>query len=89
MQKITDYVFSNSWQVKELKLKQGLLCRFVQPLKNIPRGAVMQFVGFEDVDNHFGRFVFMNKAGEIVELPGDFSGRNSLSELKSAMVPAE
>lgn len=87
MKKITDYVFYNSWQLAELNIKPREKYIVLANLCDLKRGEVIQFVGFDDVDNHYGIFVFTNTSGAVLEVTGDFSScdQSRLKELKNAL----
>lgn len=47
----------------------------------------MKFVGFDDVDNHYGIFVFTDSRNRILEVSGDVFGGGGrfIDELKRAI----
>ncbi|PTU73464.1 hypothetical protein DBO85_14145 [Pseudomonas mangrovi] len=71
---ITDYVFSNSWQLNELNMRPGDEYSVLADLCDLRQGEVVRFIGFDDVDNHYGIFVFIRADGAVLEVSGDFSG---------------
>lgn len=87
MKQLSDYTFYNSWQLNELNLKQGSDCLILEDLGDLRKGQVVSFAGFDDVDNHYGIFVFTDSTGAVLEVKGDFSGSESykLIELKRAI----
>jgi hypothetical protein len=82
MKNFSNFEFSNSWQVTELNLKQGERYKILLDLASISAGEIAIFLGFEDIDNHHGNFVFQKLSGQIVEISGDYSGRDHSSYLK-------
>lgn len=87
MKQLSDYIFYNSWQLNELNLKQGSDYLILVDLGDLRKGQVVKFAGFDDVDNHYGIFVFMDSTGAVLEVKGDFSASESdkLIELKRAI----
>lgn len=82
MKNVYDYVFSHSWQPQKLQLQQGAQYHVFTELGPFKPGEMAIFLGFEDIDNHYGKFVFKKPDGEIVEFPGDYSGPTHSSFLK-------
>ncbi|HMU66802.1 MAG TPA: hypothetical protein PKE57_06645 [Cellvibrionaceae bacterium] len=87
MKNVYDYVFSQSWQTQELQLQQGVQYPIFTELGPFKPGEMAIFLGFEDIDNHYGKFVFKKHDGEIVEFPGDYSGptHTSFLQIKCAL----
>jgi len=87
MKKISDYIFSNSWQLEKLDLIQGSDYLILNDVGDLRKDQIVKFSGFDDVDNHYGIFVFIDPAGKILEVKGDFSGpeHHSFKELQSAI----
>jgi hypothetical protein len=87
MKKISDYVFYDSWQLKELDLRRGNDYVVSNDLGDLKKGKTVRFVGFDDVDNHYGVFVFTDSEGVVLEVSGDFSGSEHVRylELKQAL----
>jgi len=85
---VTDYSFRDSWQVSELKLKPGTIYKVRAGFDDLQEGNEVEFVGFEDVDNHFGRFVFKDKESRLLEVCGDFCSNQhpSFKKLRNALV---
>ena len=75
MKKLTDFIFYASWQVKEMGLKVGAWYLAANDLSELKAGDIVKFEGFEDVDNHYGRFVFTDKSGNVRVVDGDFSSQ--------------
>lgn len=90
MKKVTDYIFYDSWVLKELAMESGAEYIVLQDLCDLRKGQVVKFIGFDDVDNHFGRFVFTNQDGAVLEVDGDFSSseHSRFKELKNALSKA-
>ena len=76
MKKVTDYIFSQSWQLEQLNLVQGADYIVLNNMGDLRKGKIVKFAGFDDVDNHYGIFVFTDATGKVIEVKGDFSGRN-------------
>lgn len=74
MKSLTDYIFYDSWQEKKLNLKAGDRFRVIQTIGKLSCGDEVTYVGFDDVDNHYGIFVFKNQSNQALEISGDFSG---------------
>lgn len=72
MKKVTDFIFHDSWHVNEMGLKVGSLYLAKNDFSQLKAGEVVKFAGFEDVDNHYGRFVFTNQSGQVLVVDGDF-----------------
>ena len=70
------YTFHDSWQLKELNLVPNERYRVLYDVGDLKKGEIVSFIGFDDVDNHYGIFVFNNDSGKILEVTGDFSGPN-------------
>lgn len=86
MKKISDYIlFYDSWQLRELNLKPGEEYLVVTDLGHIKKDNLVKFIGFDDVDNHYGIFVFTDSDGNVLEVSGDFSGSSSLKRLEAAL----
>ncbi len=90
MKKISDYIFYDSWQSKDLDIKPGQEFTVLMDFGDLKKGALVRFVGFDDVDNHFGIFVFTDAKGAVLEVAGDFSGPDhwSFKNLKNALFGA-
>jgi len=87
MKKVTDYNFVNSWAVKELGVKPNEDYLVVKDVADLKQGELVKFVGFDDVDNHYGIFVFVDANGRLLEVTGDFSSptHSSMTNLKLAL----
>jgi hypothetical protein len=85
MKKLTDYIFYSSWQLGELDIKPDEEYLVLNDVGGLKKGEVVRFVGYDDVDNHYGIFVFVDFAGLVLEVSGDFSGRSSMANLKTAL----
>lgn len=55
------------------QLVPGERYRVRQPIGQLVAGTIVTFVGFEDIDNHHGRYQFRDGSGAIVVVDGDFS----------------
>lgn len=90
MKNISDYIFYDSWQLKELNLKQGNAYIVLSDLGDLKTGKIVKFIGFDDIDNHYGKFVFTDSKGQVIEVCGDFSSLTSgcLLDLKQVLIDA-
>ena len=79
------YTFYDSWQPNALGLVPNEQYRVLADLGPLQQGAVVTYAGFDDVDNHFGIFVFVDAQDEVLEVRGDFSGSASVAEVKMAL----
>ena len=89
MKKLTDYIFYDSWQLDELNIKSYEEYLVLSDLGDLKKGEKVRFIGFDDVDNHYGIFVFVDAAGRVLEVSGDCSGRDHacIKGLKAALSP--
>ncbi|MFP5393424.1 MAG: hypothetical protein ACLGI6_18055 [Gammaproteobacteria bacterium] len=85
MKTFSDYTFYDAWQLRELNMKAGDAYRVLTTIDDLAEGDVVRCVGFDDVDNHYGIFVFEDAAGKLREVRGDFSGDQSLGRLRTAL----
>lgn len=87
MKKVTDYIFSNSWQLEQLNLVQGSSYLALNDIDDLRKDQTVKFAGFDDIDNHYGIFVFIDSQGQILEVKGDFSGpeHSKFKELRLAI----
>ncbi|TCI01132.1 hypothetical protein EZV61_19175 [Corallincola luteus] len=90
MKKITDYIFYDSWQLSALNLVSGDNYVVLEGLCDLKANELVEFKGFSDIDNHFGKFIFVNSDGEVLEVSGDFSSQehHRFKELKLAIKKA-
>jgi hypothetical protein len=91
MKQLTDYRFYDSWQLDELGLKPGETYRVGTDVGDLKQGQSVTFAGFDDVDNHYGIFVFVSGDGAVLEVSGDCSGRDHtcLKNLRAALSPGQ
>lgn len=73
MKLLTDYILYDAWQEKKLGIKAGERFKVTQPIGKLKIGDEVTYVGFDDVDNHYGIFVFKNQSNEPLEICRDFS----------------
>ena len=87
MKKLTDYIFYDSWQLSELDIKPDEEYLVLSDVGDLKKGESVRFVGFDDVDNHYGIFVFVDASGRVLEVSGDCSGRDHscITGLKAAL----
>jgi hypothetical protein len=87
MKTAADFRFSASWQLAALGLRPGDRIVPSGNLGDLRACVPVDFVGFDDVDNHFGIFVFTGPKGELLEVRGDFSspGHPCFLALKRAL----
>lgn len=85
--KVTDYTFYNSWQLKDLDLTQGSDYLVLNNIDDLRKDQIVKYAGFDDIDNHYGIFVFIDSEGKILEVKGDFSGpeHSKFKELRLAI----
>lgn len=85
--KFDKYTFYDSWQLDELNMKPDDAYLVLQDVGELKQGERVIFLGFDDVDNHYGIFVFMDAERRILEVPGDYSGPNHshMTDLKRAL----
>jgi hypothetical protein len=90
MRKITDYTYYKSRQAEELGIKANDRLSVLHDIGELKKGDVVTYIGFDDVDNHFGVFVFTNQKDEVVVVSGDFSSYTGpfMDELKAALLKA-
>lgn len=90
MKKVSDYIFYDSWQLRELGLTPNEEYKVLLDVGDLKKGAAVKFIGFDDVDNHYGIFVFTDAEGKILEVSGDCSGPNHscIAGLKIALATA-
>lgn len=64
------------------RLVPGRRYRVREALQDLPRGAIVRFELFDDIDNHYGRYVFTAEDGRELAVKGDFStpSRSPLGE---------
>ncbi len=90
MKKISDYIFSTMWQLDTMNLRPNASYTVLADLGDLRQGDVVTFVGFDDVDNHYGIFVFTDADGNVLEVSGDYSGpeHSAVKRLKAALTPS-
>lgn len=54
-------------------IRPGRLYRVLEGLQGLERGAIVRFVRFDDIDNHFGAYEFESSDGRTMRVEGDFS----------------
>ena len=55
------------------KLRPNRRYRVREAFQELQRGTVVRFDGFNDIDNHHGRYEFIDDSGARVSVAGDFS----------------
>jgi hypothetical protein len=87
MRQIYDYIFGHSWLMKELNLKENEEYLVVEEVGELRKGDVVRLVGFSDIDNHYGIFVFYDSQGQILEVSGDYAGpdHSSTNRMRTAL----
>jgi hypothetical protein len=87
MKKLSDYIFGSAWQPGNLGMKPYEEFVVLFDLGDLKKGAVVKFIGFDDVDNHYGIFVFVDQKDKVLEVSGDCSGPNNscLRDLRIAL----
>lgn len=76
MKKPSDYNFCNSWVLREVNLTPNEDYLVLMDLDDLKQGERVKFVGFDDVDNHYGIFVFLDADARVLEVSGDCAGAN-------------
>jgi len=76
MKKLSDYNFCNSWVLREVNLTPNEDYLVLMDLDDLKQGERVKFVGFDDVDNHYGIFVFLDADERVLEVSGDCAGAN-------------
>lgn len=74
MRTLADFNFVNSWHAKHMALVPGQEYLVHMDRGDLKKGQRVTFVGFDDVDNHYGIFVFTDAEGRILEAGGDYCG---------------
>jgi hypothetical protein len=54
------------------RLVPGDRYRVKEDIKDLRRGMTVRFVGFHDIDNHYGEYVFEGEDGAVLKVGGDF-----------------
>jgi hypothetical protein len=55
------------------QLQRGRRYRVLQPIRQLSAGEVVTYQGFDDVDNHYGRYLFAGPDGRELVVDGDCS----------------
>ncbi|MCD2515217.1 hypothetical protein LQ564_02695 [Massilia sp. G4R7] len=76
MKALSDYNFCNSWVLREVNLTPNEDYLVLMDVGELKQGERVRFVGFDDVDNHYGIFVFVDAQDRILEVSGDCAGEN-------------
>jgi len=82
--KLSDYIFDSASQFKHVNLTSYKEYLVLVDIGDLKKGDVVKFIGYAEVDNHYGIFVFTDSAGGVLEVSGDFS-RSALEELRRAL----
>lgn len=87
MKKISDYIFYNSWVLGEVNIQPNEEYLVLTDVGDLKQGERVRFVGFDDVDNHYGIFVFVDAQDRVLEVSGDCAGPNHscVQNLKRAL----
>lgn len=87
MKNLTDYIFYESWQLQALNIAPGEAYAVLADVGDLKKGTIVKFAGFQDVDNHYGIFVFTGADGKVLEVAGDCAGADHpcLRDLKAAL----
>lgn len=85
MKQLSDYIFHSSWVINDVNIKSYEDYLVLADVGQLKRGDVVTFIGFADVDNHYGIFVFTDPDGKVLEVAGDFCGGNGRAALKAAL----
>ncbi len=55
------------------RITVGRRYRVLETLQQLTKGDVVTFVGYDDIDNHYGKYDFQTSEGRAVSVSGDFS----------------
>ena len=90
VKKLSDYNFSPHWRPDTFGLDPEETYLVLTDLRDLKKGALVKFVGFDDVDNHYGIFVFTDSQNRILEVSGDVFGGGGqfIEKLKRAITKA-
>ncbi len=58
-------------------LERGQRYRVLESLQQLEAGTVVEYLGFNDVDNHYGEYEFRSDAGAELKVAGDCSRAES------------
>lgn len=86
MKALSDYIFSPPGSREHQKPRPNERYRVLAELDDLREGQVVTFVGYADVDNHDGIFVFTDAQQGILEVRGDFCAAGSTAALKNALI---
>ena len=92
MRTTSDYNFCNSWVLATLGLRPQAEFAVTADVGDLRAGSVVRFLGFDDVDNHHGIFVFSDDSGRgLLEVSDDFSSEThpAFQALKASLRPIE
>lgn len=87
-EKLTDYNFGASWHRNQLDIKPSEEYVVLTDLGDLKKGERVKFIGYDDVDNHFGIFVFVDTEGKVLEVSGDFAGTDRVRQVELALSKA-
>jgi hypothetical protein len=71
------------------KLEVGARYKVIAPIGQLVSGATVTFRGLDDIDNHYGEYVFESESGDRWIVAGDCSSRagNPLREVHKHLAP--
>ncbi len=55
------------------RLKEGRKYRVLETIQGLAAGAIVRFDHYDDIDNHYGQYLFTSETGATVAVSGDFS----------------
>ena len=84
-QKLSDYIFDSGWEFKHVNLRSYKEYLLLVDIGDLKKDDLVKFIGYADVDNHYGIFVFTDSAGGVLEVSGDFSHHAASEELRHAL----
>lgn len=85
MKQISDYNFSYSRVPSDRDPKPDQDYTVLTDMDDLKKGEVVKFIGFDDVDNHYGICVFIDSSGTILEVTGDFCNGQLFEKLRNAL----
>ena len=85
MKKLSDYIFSPGWENSKGTLRSNEQYVVLKDVGQLKQGEQVKFIGYDDVDNHYGIFVFVDANDNILEVNGDFCGLAHFKELEASL----
>jgi len=85
VKKISDYIFSTYSGRRMLGVEENQEYLVLVDLGDLKKGELVKFIGFDDVDNHYGICVFTDANGKVLEVTGDYCGDSRWKEVRAAL----